>query len=171
MRPEDKAEIIGLCTADYEKNSNKTDYRAAIFFGDKYFVKYGSISTLAPEAAAHRFVSEYATAKAEVDAPRIPRVEAYFTDEWTAYLVIERVKLDGDLDARATVAALEWLAKVPLPANHVFGPLEGGYICHPFFQDSQAPLKFSGAVALERYIERVRPRLNLYPHELANDSM
>jgi hypothetical protein len=95
--------------------------------------------------------------------PRIPRVLSYFEHENTAYIVIEYVKLAGSpLDPESTVAALKWLSEVPLPPEHIIGPLEGGPIRHRFFKYYEAPLRFSSVEALERYIEKVRPRIDFF---------
>ncbi|KAJ7803327.1 hypothetical protein B0H14DRAFT_2888321 [Mycena olivaceomarginata] len=159
MTPEDRAKIVVRCQDHKKANWKKTDYRAAIPIDNEYFVKYGDVPTLAPEAATHQYVSEYAATVAAPGTPRIPTVKSYFIHEKSAYLVLEYVELTGSIDPETTAAALKWLAGVPLPPNHTFGPLAGGHIRHRFFKDYQAPLKFSSVEAIERYIERGRTML------------
>jgi len=160
MALQEQANIVDACQTHERNHWKDRDYRAAIFIGTDYFVKYGDIRTLATEAATQRYISAYAAAHSAAGAagiPRIPRVLSYFEHEKTAYIVAEHVKLTGSpLDPESTAAALKWLSEVPLPPKHIFGPLEGGRIRHKFFKNYKAPLRFSTVEALERYIEKVR---------------
>ena len=63
-----------------------------------------------------------------------------------------------------TAQAFVWLSSVPLPPNHVVGPLGGGPIRHKFVKDYKAPLLFSGAGALQRYMRTVRSCLYFLEH-------
>lgn len=160
MTPEDHAAIVEACQAHQKAHWKQRNYRAAIFIGTDYFVKYGDEDILATEATTQRYISAYATATVP-GTPRVPKVLSYFTHQDTAYLVSEYVKLSGSpLDPSSTAAALKWLADVPLPSDHIFGPLGGGPFSHPFFKNHTAPLNFSSVEALERYIEKVRSRIH-----------
>ena len=78
------------------------------------------------------------------------------------YLVMERIKLQEsppDLAARIQ-KAVKWLSEVPLPSNHVLGPVGGGRIRHKFFKEFKAPFEFPDIEMLDRYMKNVRPCLH-----------
>ena len=159
-----KTTIINICNAHWLNHWRDDDYHPSLPIGN-YFVKYDSYESLEPQVMTQRHVYDYA--KTQTNAPRIPKVEYFFRDDvGRGYLVMEHVAVIPTPKnlAERTVEALDWLALVPAPPNHVLGPLGGGVIHHRFFQDCEAPLVFSSVEALERYINEVRPCLYFLKH-------
>ena len=154
--------IVEICKAHEAKNWRKEDYRACVFVEPCYFVKYGDPETLQPEITTQNYIFNYAESQADTSCvPRIPKIEHYFQNERTMYLVMECITLtDPPPDLIKRVAeALKWLSEVKPPPNHVIGPLGSGCIRHKVFKDFEAPLRFPSVDALERYLEAVRPYL------------
>jgi hypothetical protein len=125
--------------------------------------------------ATQIYISDYAQAHQHTPgAPRIPKVVFYFEVKTTGYLAMEYLQLaPSPPDLNKIEAALGWLSGVPPPPNHEIGPLGGGLIRHPLFNNDKAPLKFSSVEALGRYMNKVRPRLVFFSsiyHPLANSS-
>ena len=162
MTPTEKAAfeavIMTACTKHEQEHWQDDDYRACVFIGSDYFVKFGHYEIIWPQIATQLYISDYAESQA--DAPRIPKVLHHFQgDRRRTYFVMEYITLTDsppDLYERAG-EALKWLSSVPAPPNHVIGPLGGGCIRHRFFKDDEAPLLFSSVEALERYMEKVCP--------------
>jgi len=149
-----EANVVEACA-----NVQRRHLTACVSIGNDYFVKFGSPSILWPEHQTQSYIFDYARSNPHPDAPRIPQVVRYFRNSWTAYLVMEFIALTApplDLIDRTT-QALVWLSNVPPPPNHVIGPLGGGRIRHKLFDDYEAPLLFSSAEALQRYMDKVRP--------------
>ena len=154
--------VIAECTKHKEQNSQNADYRACVDIGTEYFVKYGVRRDLEPERATQEFIFTHAQQSNTPDAPRIARIIHHFVDQRTMYLVMERIKLQEsppDLAAR-TQKAVKWLSEVPLPSNHVLGPVGGGRIRHKFFKEFKAPFEFPDIEMLDRYMKNVRPCLH-----------
>jgi hypothetical protein len=151
-----EATVIRTCKAHRLNHWSDADYHACLFI-ESYVVKYEDYESLEPRVKTQRHVYDYA--KTRENAPRIPKVEYFFKDdEGTGYLVMEHVTvLPTPNLAERTADALNWLAQVPAPSGHMIGPLGGGLIRHRVFKDFEAPLVFSNAGALERYINEVRP--------------
>jgi len=168
MTPENQAAlkdaIVAACTA--HKKAHGYDYRAFIFIGTEYFVKFGNASALEPELATQNYISAYAEAHPTTPGiPRIPKVLFDFRHQHTMYIVIEYIHLaDSPPDIHKRADALKWLSEVPPPPGHVIGPLGGGRIRHQFFKNYRAHLHFSSVEALERYIEKVRLCLDFLQH-------
>ncbi|KAF8657965.1 hypothetical protein AX16_002126, partial [Volvariella volvacea WC 439] len=152
-----EATIVDACTKHKQAHWKDYNYRACVFIGTDYFVKFGDPQTLWPEVATQSYISEYAQSHPDMPRmPRIPKVIHHFRDQQTMYLVMEYITLTApspDLTER-TAEALKWLSGVPAPPDHVFGPLGGGRIRHRFFKDNEAPLSFSSIGALEHYMEK-----------------
>ncbi|KAG6821793.1 hypothetical protein H0H92_000807, partial [Tricholoma furcatifolium] len=65
-------------------------------------------------------------------------------------------KYDRVDTAVAKVAeTITWLYSCPLPPNASVGSVGGGTICHPFWEDYEAPFDFTSAAAMERYLNGV----------------
>ena len=165
MMPKEQAIIVEACRVHEESNWKQQNYRAAISIGTDCFVKFGDPQTLLPEVTTQQYIWNHARAHpTKPGRPRIPEVRYHFIHQQTMYMVVEFIKLVNsppDINQRRAVA-LRWLSEVPLPPNHVIGPLAGGRICHQFFKDYIAPLDFSSVEALERYIEKVSWGLYLF---------
>ena len=165
MMPKEQAIIVEACRVHEESNWRQQNYRAAIPIGTDCFVKFGDPQTLLPEVTTQQYIWDHARAHpTKPGRPRIPEVRYHFIHQQTMYMVVEFIKLVNsppDINQRRAVA-LSWLSEVPLPPNHVIGPLAGGRICHQFFKDYKAPLDFSSVEALERYIEKVSRGLYLF---------
>lgn len=43
--------VISACAKQEEQNSQSADYRACVYIGTDYFVKYGTLRDLKPELA------------------------------------------------------------------------------------------------------------------------
>ena len=164
-----EASIVDICKAHKAENSRKEDYRAFVFVGPRYAVKYGDPETLLPEIKTQKYVFDYAESQPGTScAPRIPKIEHYFQQEWTMYLVMERITLTAlpsDFIERVA-GALKWLSEVKPPPDHAIGPLGGGPIRHQVFKNFTAPLPFPSVDALERYLNAVRPCLYFLEYTL-----
>ncbi len=153
--------VIAACTRHKEQNTQNVDYRAYVYIGMEYFVKYGTRRDLEPERATQEFIFTHVQQSNTPEAPRIARIVHHFIDQGTMYLVMERIMLQEfptDLTARIQ-KAVKWLSEVPLPSNPALGPVGGGRIRHKFFQEFRAPFDFPDVEMLDRYIKKVRPRL------------
>lgn len=153
-----QAEVISTCTLHEERNWRNDDYRACIFVGANYFVKYGAAKDLEPELVTQEYLFRCAQRPQTPEPPRIAQIVHYFVHQDTMYLVMERIKLQEsppDLVMRIQ-GAVEWLSKVPPPSDLKLGPVGGGPIRHRFFKDSIAPFGFSDAAELDLYITKVR---------------
>ncbi len=151
--------VIAECTKHEEENWRKDDYRACVFVGSEYFVKYGSQRDLEPERATQEHVFAHAQQSNAPDVPRIARIVHHFVDQRTMYLVMERIKLQEsppDLAARIQQAT-KWLSEVPLPSNHTLGPVGGGPIHHKVFKDFEAPFILPDVTMLDSYMKKVPP--------------
>jgi hypothetical protein len=51
MTPQEQANIVDACQTHKRNHWKDNDYRATIFIGTDYFVKYGDAQTLATEVA------------------------------------------------------------------------------------------------------------------------
>ena len=154
-----EATVIRICREHMRNHWRDVDFHSRLLIGN-YVAMYEYYESLEPRVKTHRHVYDYA--KTQENALRIPKVEYFFQDdEGKGYLVMERVTVlptPKNL-AERTAEALNWLALIPAPSNHVIGPLGGGVIRHRLFKDSEAPLVFSSVGALERYVNEVRPCL------------
>ncbi|KAF9055016.1 hypothetical protein BDZ89DRAFT_1055641 [Hymenopellis radicata] len=154
--------IMDTCEKHKAAHWRDSDYRACVSIDTKYFVKFDNPRTLWPEIETQRYISEYALQSPDT-SPRIAKVIHHFGDLQTMYFVMEHVALVDppplDLPER-TAEALRWLAGVPAPPGHVFGPLGGGVLRHSFFKDYKAPLVFSSIGAVERYIAKAQTLLS-----------
>jgi hypothetical protein len=152
-----EANIVELCTNHEEEHWCEDDYRRSVSIGTDYFVKFGDSDVLWPELQTQLYIFEYARSNPHPDAPRIPKVVHHFSGGRTMHfmhLVMEFITLtEASIDQ--TAQALVWLSSVPPPPNHVMGPLGGDIIHHRFFQDYEAPLRFSSVMALQRYMYKV----------------
>ncbi|KIO05616.1 hypothetical protein M404DRAFT_999746 [Pisolithus tinctorius Marx 270] len=158
-----EAAVIAACTKHEKQNSRNLDYRACVYIGTDYFVKYGARRDLELELATQEFIFTHAQQTNAPDAPRIAKIVHHFVDKWTMYLVMERIKLQEsppDLAARIQ-KAMKWLSEVPLPSNYALGPIGRGPIRHMFFKDFEAPFVFPDVVTLEQYVKRAS---RLLPH-------
>ncbi|KAG6822470.1 hypothetical protein H0H92_013782, partial [Tricholoma furcatifolium] len=125
-----------------------------VLLGDEthppYFIKYHQ-SCLEYESQTLEYL--YGLASNDPDAPRIPKLVAYFEDScFRGYLVMEYIsspvvsldtwieagESDDDKCDRVDIAvakvakAIDWLRSCPLPANASVGSVGGGPIYHRF---------------------------------------
>jgi hypothetical protein len=151
-------EVVEVCAKHEREHGKDTNYRQVVRVRTEFFVKFGNANSLLPEIASQKYLYDRSTTDHRPGAPRIAQVVHVFKHKWTVYLVMELITLmHTPSDFVAQMAeAIVWLANVPCPPNHVLGPVGGGRIRHEFFQDDEAPLKFTSVMALERYIEKVR---------------
>ena len=121
-----EANIVDICKAHKAENSGKRGYRAFVFAGPRYGVKYGNPQTLLPEIKTQKYVFDYAESQPGTPcAPCIPKVEHYFQKERTMYLVMKRITFmvpPSDFTERVA-GVLKWLSEVKPPPDHVIGPL------------------------------------------------
>ena len=158
-----EAAIISACREHERQHWREKNYRRCVATED-FFVKFGSYKSMYPQYVTQKYISQFAAM--DPDAPHIPEVYHFFTESLTpdfqmAYLVMERLELvptsDQDLSQRAA-QALRWLHNLPVPAEAAIGSLGGGRAMHVLFKNYTAPLHFSSIEALERYMNKVRPR-------------
>ena len=130
MTPEDRAAlevtIVAACTAHETAHwQDYNNYQANISIGTTYFVKFDGPQSLEPQVATQTYISAYAEAHPELPGtPRIPKVLFSFQHKWTMHMVMEYIQLaDSPPDFEKRADALIWLSKVPLPPNHILGPL------------------------------------------------
>ena len=148
--------VISACTKHKEQKSQNADYRACVYIGTDYFVKYGARRDLEPELATQGFIFNQTKTS---DAPRIAQIVHHFVDQRTMYLVMGRIKLQESPPSLAAriQKAMKWLSEVPLPSNYALGPVGRGRIRHKFFKDFKAPFVFPDVVTLDQYVKTVRP--------------
>ena len=158
MHQDFQAEVIAVCKEHKKKNSRNDDYRACVYIGTKYFVKYGTLRDLEPELATQEFIFNYAQQPQTPVPPRIAKILYHFFDERTMYLVMERIALqESPPDLARIQEAIKWLSEVPLPSNPTLGPVGGGCIRHRFFKDFKAPFNILDVGMLDEYMKKVRP--------------
>ena len=165
-----QAEVIAACRKHEEQNSWNYDYRACVFVGADYFVKYGDVKYIEPELATQEYLFHHAQQPQTPEPPRIAKIVHHFVYENTMYLVMERIKLQvspPDLETKIQ-GAIEWLSKVPPPSNPKLGPVGGGLIRHKFFKDHEAPFIFSDTALLDLYMLKVRLWFVFLPFATAN---
>ena len=158
MDQEFQAEVIAACKEHKEKNSQKDGYRACVYVGENYFVKYGAKKDLEPELATQEFIFNHAQQPQTPNPPRIAKIVHHFVDQRTMYLVMERITLQKSPPDLAKIEeAMKWLSEVPIPPNPTLGPVGGGRIRHKFFKEFIAPFNFLDVGILDEYMKRVRP--------------
>ena len=157
LSPSDQETIIRLCERHEGAHRLEACYHRCVELGS-WFIKYDGHRTLEPEYKTHEYL--YNKAFGDSDAPRIPRIVAYFSpkQQW-AYLVTERIDptTPADVAPEAVAKALQWLRGVPAPPGLTLGPVGGSRACHELFRDFQAPLPFLSVKALQNYMNRVCP--------------
>lgn len=158
MNQVSQAEVIAACKDHKEQNSQKDDYRACVFIGTEYFVKYGTPKDLEPERATQEFIFNHTQQPQTPVPPRIAKILHHFVEERTMYLVMERITLqESPPDVARIQEAMKWLSGVPLPSNPTLGPVGGGRIRHKFFKEFKAPFIFLDVGMLDAYLKKVRP--------------
>jgi len=68
-------------------------------------------------------------------------------------------------------AAVLWLRRQPVPLDVGLGPLGSGPAWHAIFKDGYAPLPFTGAVALERFLNKALSTMQRRQPDLAKISI
>jgi len=153
--------IIARCDEHERQESSKSDFRRCVVF-EGHFIKYGSHKSLYPQYRTQQYIANLADGDAS--APHVPKVYDYFTvEDKMAYLIMEYIEAQSTLprDAPEKVAeALQWLRDLPAPSDVTIGPVGGGPARHALFKNYTAPLCFSSIEALERYMNKVPPRLS-----------
>ncbi|KAF8273317.1 hypothetical protein EI94DRAFT_1716399 [Lactarius quietus] len=146
MNQVSQAEVIAACKDHMEQNSQKDDYRACVFIGTEYFVKYGTPTDLEPERATQEFIFNHTQQPETPVPPRIAKILYHFVEERTMYLVMERITLqESPPDVARIQEAMKWLSGVP------WG---GGRIRHKFFKDFKAPFIFLDVGMLDAYLKK-----------------
>ena len=159
MNQDLRTAVIAACAEHKERNRQNADYRACIYIGTNYFVKYGARRDLEPELATQEYIFVHAQQPQTPDPPRIAKVLHHFVDQRTMYLLMERIELQEsppDLAERIQ-EAMKWLSEVPLPSNHTLGPVGGGRIRHKFFKEFKAPFNFLDTSMLDQYMMKACP--------------
>ena len=154
-----QAKVIAACKEHIKQNSQNHDYRACVYIGTNYFVKYGTRKDLEPELATQEFIFNHAQQPQTPVPPRIAKILHHFVDEVTMYLVMECINLQvspPDLAARIQ-EAIKWLSEVPPPSNPTLGPVGGGRIRHRLFNEFRAPFNIPDVGMLDEYMKKVRP--------------
>ena len=158
MRPlssSEQSEIIQLCELHEEKYRLLPYYHRCVFLRS-WFIKYGSHRDLELECKTQNYL--WSKTNGQQNVPRIPQVIAYFSPEkqW-AYLVAERIDpiLPANASPQAVATAIQWLRSVPPPPGLTLGSVGGGSARHKLFKDLEAPLSFSSAEALQKYMNLV----------------
>ncbi|KAH8979489.1 hypothetical protein EDB86DRAFT_2814548 [Lactarius hatsudake] len=163
MNQDFQAKVIAVCKEHEKQNWQNYDYRACVYIGTNYFVKYGNPKDLEPEPATQESIFNHAQQPQTPVPPRIAKILHHFVDdEATMYLVMERINLQvspPDLATRIQ-EAIKWLSEVPLPSNPTLGPAGGGPIRHRFFKDFEAPFNIPDVGMLDEYMKKVRPCCN-----------
>ncbi|KAI0037799.1 hypothetical protein FA95DRAFT_1578590 [Auriscalpium vulgare] len=127
-------------------------------------VKYNDQGTTKAEMAALKFL--YALACKDGDAaPLVPQVvHSFYCPHGLGYIVMKRIELrtvpDHELYAKAAEAVL-WLRAQRPPPMEVFGSLGASYARHAVFKYFEAPLKFTGVAAVQRYFNTVVNRVRI----------
>ncbi|KAG8894593.1 hypothetical protein FRB99_001110 [Tulasnella sp. 403] len=149
----DRQKIVELCRIHREATIRDPDFRQCIVF-KQYFVKYNSPNPLKWEYETQRYI--YSMAVDDPNAPRVPEIVDYFTEQWMAYLVMEFIGATTPADdAHKMVAdALQWLRDVPAPPGARMGSVGGGPARHRVFKNYGAPLLFTSNEALQNYMNK-----------------
>ena len=155
--------IIAACTRHEQTNRQQPDYRRCIPFVTRtanYLVKFGDSWCFSSEAVMQKEMAS--VAQRDPSAPRVPIVHHIFQHEHLTYAIIElieTIQVSADIFVHKVAAAVLWLRRQPVPPGVVLGPLGSGPAWHAIFKKKYAPLPFTGAVALERFLNKVSPRL------------
>src|SRR5882757_69322 len=87
MTQDFQAGVVAVCKEHEKQNSQNDDYRACVYIGTKYFVKYGSQRDLEPERATQEFIFNHAQQPQTPVPPRIAKILDHFVEERAMYLV------------------------------------------------------------------------------------
>jgi hypothetical protein len=183
-----QAKIVNDCTDAVRIAMTNFEIPRVKIFND-YVVKFNQMNIL-NEGDTQAFV--YKEAFSNPNAPRVPKVYECFSWNGMEYLAMERVHLPDvetwindaasdseerqsrfDMACERVAAALNWLFNLSPPQDVKIGMLEGAYASgharagsgrawHPFFGYSEAPFRFTDALALQRYINKVSIGLCLF---------
>ena len=161
--------VIAACVQHEETHRQQDDYRRCISFvidTTTYLVKFGDSWCFSPEAMMQTHFA--IVAQGDSGAPRVPVVHHTFQHGYLTYAIIEfieTIEVSMDVFVYKVAEAVLWLRRQPVLPGVVLGPLGSGPAAHAIFKDRYAPLPFTGAVALERYLNKVKPRLtSLLPY-------
>lgn len=120
--------------------------------GTRYiWVKFGCGVRMG-EARTQRYVSQYL---GENDTVRAPRVYAAFTWGTCGFIVSEYVdgRICDDSDIPLIIAAMQSLIEIPSPQDQTMpGPVGGGIIEHPGFNESESPIWYETVQELEDHL-------------------
>lgn len=154
--------IVEACAQHLLKFSlHLDDYRLCLVVNG-FFVKFNNYVDIYPEYETLKYISR--CAKNDINAPRVPEIVHFFHREdlcW-AYLVMENINLTPPPEdfSQRVAKAIQWLHDCPVPPDGVrIGPVGSGRARHRLFWEFEAPLEFSSILALERFLNRVRPCL------------
>ncbi|KAH9939618.1 uncharacterized protein BXZ73DRAFT_88859 [Epithele typhae] len=135
--------VVAACAQHEQAYRQNLDYRRCIPFvihTTNYFVKFGDSWCFTSEAMMQK---EFAiVAEGDPNAPRVPVVYHVFQHEHLTYAIIEfveTVQVSEDIFVHKVAAAILWLRR---PAWHII------------FKNKHAPLLFTGAMALERFLNK-----------------
>jgi len=155
LSPSEQSEIIQLCELHEEKHRFDPYYRRCLVLRS-WFIKYGGHADLEFEYKTQEYL--WNMTNGQQNAPRIPQIIDYFSpkEEW-AYLVTERIDpiQPANTSPRAVATAIQWLRSVPRPSGLTLGSVGGGSARHKLFKNFEAPLSFSSAKGLQKYMNLV----------------
>lgn len=109
-------------------------------------------------------------AQRNLSAPRVPVVHHIFQHEHLTYAIIESIEtiqVSTDIFLRKVAAAVLWLRRQPVLPGVVLGPLGSGRAWHAIFKNKYAPLRFTGTMALERFLNKAVSTLQRWQPGLA----
>jgi len=107
-------------------------------------------------------------------APRIPMVHHIFQHGHLAYAVIElieTIQVPADVFVHKVAAAVLWLRRQPVLPGVVLGPLGSGLAAHIIFKNKYAPMPFTSAEALERFLNTAVSAMRRRQPDLADISI
>ncbi|KAL1730647.1 hypothetical protein EV714DRAFT_210236 [Schizophyllum commune] len=173
-------DITVACAQHELAHAQQIDYRRCISFiidDTRYFVKFGDTVSFASEAVTQQELAR--VARGEQDAPHVPAIHHIFAHEHLTYAImefVETMEVPMDVFVQKVADAVLWLRRQPAPPSVALGPLGGGRAWHKIFKDSCAPLPFTSAVALERFLNKAvatirRRRPNIADINIADEPL
>jgi len=167
--------IIAACAEHERTYHQQPNYRRCITFvihTTNYFVKFGDSWCFSSEAMMQNKIAS--TAQRDPSAPRVPVVYHIFHHEHLTYAImefIETIQVSMGIFVDKVAAAVLWLRQQPVFPGVVLGPLGPGPAWHGIFKREYAPLPFTGAVALERFLNKALSVMRRRQPDLAEISI
>ncbi|KAG8894774.1 hypothetical protein FRC00_008475 [Tulasnella sp. 408] len=156
-------DIVAACQQHEILNEKKPKFRRSIPYQDKYFVKWGAMALLRPEADTQDYLAKLSAA--DPLAPHVPAVCHIFGEEGRMGYMVTKLTHTIEVPYEVLVAkaaeAVLWLRCQPAPPKALLGPVEEeGVIHHLMFPDREAPLKLRTSEALQLFVDRICRRTN-----------